>query len=451
MKCMIKKIALIENHKLASFLRTVLFFVSIAYLLQVVSPLRINTDVYRLLSMAVSAHNGEGYLVNGHIDQFPIGYPFIIKLLLDTGLANSSTLVMLNLISLVIGTLVSWTLYKSQSRRPHAYLVILFPLSSWVMIKHVTLPLTDLIYLALSSLSIFFLCNFYMRGGFYKWYFFLSSVFFGYLSLMCRTTGLCIFPVIAIIGILHRDHRYLLKVNQIFLISLGVLTSLSIVVFGIVTKTYWFEAQFLNSGSYFQSFMITVQRVGLVTSLVTNAQYRIIEFGEIFWNIPVNKIMSLFPILFISGLIVWVVQLYGAWLIFRTSALLPLSVYFLLYSVMIFLWPSQSYESRFWLPLLPVMAILLITALQDLQDRWLILKSLFRAYAFVFFSLGVVAIIFSTRISMSGMEFSELYGNGHNQMTYRYALQNGKPVDMTEVDKDSVKILRVFEPMAALN
>jgi hypothetical protein len=92
----------IAQHLLAAYL----LLLANIYLLQAFSPLRINTDAYRLLSMAVSAYEGRGYLVDGHQDLIPLGYPFIVKTLLHMGLASSMMLVLLNLLGLTIGLAV---------------------------------------------------------------------------------------------------------------------------------------------------------------------------------------------------------------------------------------------------------------------------------------------------------------------------------------------------------
>ena len=89
-----------------------LVIVALAYCLQVVSPLRINTDAYRLLSMAVSASEGNGYLVDGQPDQFPNGYPFLVKIMLMAGIADSASLVALNLLFYAGGLYVLWVLRK---------------------------------------------------------------------------------------------------------------------------------------------------------------------------------------------------------------------------------------------------------------------------------------------------------------------------------------------------
>ena len=66
-----------------------LFLVLVTYLLQIVSPLRLNTDSLRLLSMASSWVDGGNFLVNGNKDQFPVGYPMFLGLLEKGGVGNS--------------------------------------------------------------------------------------------------------------------------------------------------------------------------------------------------------------------------------------------------------------------------------------------------------------------------------------------------------------------------
>ena len=61
-------------------LGALLFLVLGGYLLQIVSPLRLNTDSLRLLSMASSWVDGGNFLVNGNKDSFPVGYPMFLGL-----------------------------------------------------------------------------------------------------------------------------------------------------------------------------------------------------------------------------------------------------------------------------------------------------------------------------------------------------------------------------------
>jgi hypothetical protein len=64
-------------------------------------------------------------------------------------------LVLLNLLGLIVGLAVLRHWCKSQNPFSSETLAMTFVLSSWVMVKHVTLPLAELPYFGLSSLSLF--------------------------------------------------------------------------------------------------------------------------------------------------------------------------------------------------------------------------------------------------------------------------------------------------------
>jgi hypothetical protein len=65
--------------------------------------------------------------------------------------------------------------------------------------------------------------------------------------------------------------------------------------------------------------------------------------------------------------------------------------------------------------------------------------------------LGIVALAFSTRISLAGDRVSEYFGEETTQMTYREALWNGLLVEAELVHPGKVQVLKVFEPMAKQN
>ncbi|MFH1790415.1 MAG: hypothetical protein ABH885_00300 [Candidatus Omnitrophota bacterium] len=429
-----------------------LLLLAVGYLLQVFSPLRINTDSYRLLSMAVSAYHGGGYLVDGHPDQYPLAYPFVVKTLLQAHLASSMTLVILNLLCLFVGLWVLYAWSKHQNGLAGSMLPVVFVLSSWVMVKHVTLPITDLLYFGVSSVFLFFIWLFWQQDGHRKWWSFSIALILGYLSLQCRSIGLIIFPALAITTLLHRNivpfvARILAKRRQ----TLGIVCVFAVLLFLVVLvirKTGWYELQFVRFGSYFQWLLASVHRESIGTLFLQNIRYRILEFGEVFSNFPSAKAAKFLPIQYLVGLMAWCVVLYGAWRLLRTKHLLPLSLYFLLYAALMFIWPS--YDARFWLPLLPVLALIFLTGADDLvcRWRWPAIRLALQFYLIGFIVLGIVAILFSTRISLSGKEFSDLYGDGTTRMTYRFVFRNGKDVDMGKVSEEQVRLLRIFEPLA---
>jgi len=356
------------DHKVVYYMLVFwLLIVSATYLLQVISPLRINNDSYQLLLMAVSSYNGDGYIGDGNATFLAIGYPYIVKVLLQVGLANSKVLVALNLLSLSVGICVLKTWMSSRWTTHQTLLAMLFVLSSWVMVKHVTIPISDLVYVGFSVLSILFICLFYKREGLGKWLWFIFSVIFCYLSLMCRTVGLSILPVIFATTLLHREHsqsiiRFINNGKNLIFLLLAIVI-LIIVSFNFVLKTQWFELHNLNSDSYLYYLVSSYRDLGILAFFTKNIQFRILEFGQIFSNIPLSKMKRILPIIFAVGLLAWAVSIRGALLLFRTN-LLPLSLYFFSYTFMMLLWPYD--DTRFWLPMLPILAVLFLSTISKL-------------------------------------------------------------------------------------
>jgi hypothetical protein len=429
------------------------YLFAVGYVLQMFSPLRINTDSYRLLSMSVSAYRGEGYLVDGHVDQFPTGYPFVVKLLLQAGLANSMTLVIFNLVCLFVALSVLYICWKTECGPTQAILAMTFTIASWIMVKHVTLALTDIPYFCVSSLSLFCAWTYYRENGPRKWWWFAASTCLGYVALQCRSVGLAIFPALLSTGLWHRDHapfvvRLLTKKWQLFFWTVGLTLLVAFVIVASIRDTGWFESQFTKPGSYFRSLLNRLQQTNPVVVVFRNVSLRVLEFGELFGNVPGSKALRLPPImLHLLGLAVWVIVLRGAQLMIRRRCLLPFVLYFFFYTALMVTWPY--YDPRFWLPLLPVLAVLFFAAVEDLAQRWPVVRPFCVVYLTLFLLPGLAAILFSTRISLAGAQFSELYGDGGTTMTYRYAFGNRKDVNMGQVDFGYVRLLRIFEPLAA--
>jgi hypothetical protein len=419
------------------------------YLLQLATPLRINTDAYRLLSMAVSAAEGHGFLVDGHPDQYPPGYPLMVLGLLKAGLASSTTLVFVNLMALAAGLLCMWKIAERAGFDFRQRLVvILATLSSWVVIKHVTLPLSDMPYLGMSLACLACLQAFWTARKSKKWPWFAAGVLLAMAATLIRTVGVTLMPACALALLLHEDHRALFRQSRgrglirALLISAVLLALLGTVTVLAVSQTNWFRARVLPEGSYLGSLVEALQRDGITDLVVQNVRYRLLEFGEVFVNLSVAKAPQLTGLLVFAGVAAWAAALVGCWLTLKR--LLPVAVYFIAYSALMLCWPF--YGSRFWLPVIPLLAVFAVEAVRFLQKDRRALRWAFGAYFALFVALGVVALGFSTRISLSGREFSEVYGDGDTRMTYRYAFDNGKPVDMSEVDARQVRLLAIFEP-----
>ncbi len=439
-----------DNASLRRLLAAWIVLLSVVYLIQALSPLRINTDSYRLLSMAVSAHQGQGFLVDGKADQFPPAYPWIIKSMLQLGIANSHSLVLLNLLSLAIGLGVLYHWCLQALSRSWSMLVMIFVLSSWVLVKHITIPLTDTVYMGLSMLTVHLMCLFCRAKGICKWGWYAASVLLTGMALMCRTTGVALLPVLGMCLLIHPEHARLtgrlVKHQGKLIIGLAVLVLLGIYPMNLLIQSAWFKSQFMDSSSYFQNLIVAIERDGLLMHMVHTLKFRLIEMGEIFCNVPWTRLPHLSPVFYAAGVLTWLLLIRGSFVLLRHPMLRPVSWYMLSYTCMMLCWPY--FDARFWIPMLPVIGLMMWVALSQIQVRLPRLRFAIGAYMLGVVGLGVVALIFSTRISLAGRQFSEVYGNGSAKMTYRYALDNGLPVEMDQVMMREVRLLQIFEPLA---
>ena len=422
-----------------------LLLVGIAYCLQVVSPLRINTDSYRLLSMAVSAKEGHGYLVEGRPDQFPNGYPFVVKVCLQAGIANSAALIGLNLIFYSIGLFIIWVLACRIQGVDLALIAVIWLATSWLIVKHVTLPLSDAGYFALSTAALFCLWKFYNGTLAAMWLWLVLAVVLIYFALQFRTVGITLLPAAAASVTFHSSLRPfwvgLAKHKPKIGGWLAIITTGGIACLIWVVQTDWFASQFLAKGSYFQSMIGYFERQGIIGFFGSNFGFRLLEMGEIAMNFPENKTPDARPLFYAIGMTGWVCVAIGAvWLLRR--GMMPVVAYMIAYFGLMMAWPY--YDTRFWIPLLPIFALAVWGLLADLSTN----NKAFRLYLTVIFAgyilLGLLALVFSSRISLSGPMVSEYFGEETTRMTYREALQNGLPVEAKLVHPGKVEIIKLF-------
>src|SRR5215469_6088119 len=87
-----------------------LLLLSICFVLQVFTPLRLNNDAIVLLSMGESAAHGNGFLDSGERTVFPPGYPALLAILLKSSFAHSWVIVGMNMAFLSLGLCAVYSL-----------------------------------------------------------------------------------------------------------------------------------------------------------------------------------------------------------------------------------------------------------------------------------------------------------------------------------------------------
>ena len=114
-------------------------------------------------------------------------------------------------------------------------------------------------------------------------------------------------------------------------------------------------------------------------------------------------------------------------------------------AALLFAWPLDA--DRLPLPVLPALAVCAGIAVARLTRS---LRRAGLAWAVGYATVGVVALVVTTRISLSGDAFPARYGHGSAEMqaTYRVAWGSTVPADIEAVRPKTLWVLRRFEPRA---
>lgn len=403
-----------------------------AYLLQTASPLRLNTDSILLLSMSASAADGKGFLFHSGATRFPTGYPAIVALLDRMGLASSGSMILLNC-AFVAATLIAYYIFcrywLDLPPRLSTGLCSVVMLS-FVLVKHVTMPLGDVSFLGLFTIAVLLTTRVQDAGGAIHWKWLGLALIVTAAAITVRTIGISLLPAFAWILMAP----FLSRAGKSRSIRWSLIFSLLIaaLICGFfITQTRYFAE---TKAVYFQR--------NPAAWLLKNLFWHVTELGEIGINIPAAKVPALLlPAFLLGGLLITGLILRGLWL--RRRSFGTWEITFLTYSGLIFVWPY--FDNRFWLPILPLIVVLIAQALIE-AARLECFKFIAIALCIWFSVAGTAAIVYSTRISWAGTRFVEFYGNGSLRGTYR-AAYFGQP-NIVE-DKDALLLLKRYDPRAA--
>ena len=418
------------------------------YAAQIVTPLRLNTDAVRLLSMAVSASEGRGFLVEGEADPLPVGYPALLAGMIYLGLGK----VWFNAagIACVLGGcafFVNILTAKMHIPWRSALLVCVVALASWVVVKHATLPLTENLYLGVSMAGLLCLERGWNARGWRAAGLLLAGFALAAMAASVRTIGISLVGTAGVLALLHPQLRAfaaeLLRVRRGARVALAATIVVATVAVSVVgwdwmkrragdeTKPNYIQQQ----GDALRDGVLQFARVCVVA--------RLQETGELLVNAPAGKLPAFARHLEALGAFGLVFGALGLWQLSRQSP--PLAVYLGFYVLIMFCWPF--YDPRFWMPVAPLLALTGWCAIEP----WLRLgfvRWMATAYVGVFLALGLLALGYSTRLSFSGRHFAELYGDGTGRDTYRLAFGSTEHVNPAAVDQQMFALLRRFEPLA---
>lgn len=418
----------------------VIGLLSLLHALQFASPLRLNTDAIRFLHLAwVHADTGDF-----PPEQLPLGYPLVISSLIQSGLTGRISLIIFNYIAFATGLFLTVILVKratSWSRNQAYGLVIIF-LLSWTVIKHAAIPLSEPLYFALSTGAL--LCAVKANTAYdfrHSFLYYEAAIVLGYLSLEVRSIGIAAVLAIMFACVLElfgfgkertlHKQRNSIRARACFLAP--IITGLTLLTLGITE-------QLNRPGSYWQHSALSLSAEERVIRTLAIWQTRANELGALVLNVPQSAIPDA------SRSILTLVGAVGAGFVirgcFRQFQHLPaITVYVLFYALILLNWPYE--DARFWLPILPLLAILGLSGIHStLSERWF---AGFRSLASIeFAAMGVLAIGYSVHLTFSGASFPLRYTSGSLLSSYRATIEHHAYPD---ADPLAIEVLNHYFPV----
>ena len=372
--------------------------IALAYLAQLPTPLRLHNDTVVLVSMGESVARGGGFQYHGTAGHYAEGYPAIVALLVKLGAFHVWTAVALNFAFLAIG------LWAAAKLVPHCRVIVVLTLLSFVTIKHATIPLTDLIFFGITMVCLVML----ERGRL------VEAVVLVLMAIAMRHNGVALVP--PLVWMIYRRR----PIVVVPVVAAAVLASIRV-------------------PSLLKPFHRVVAGHTLLDSAAQILGFRLTEFGEIAVNLPSISLPAICKVLLpCAGALFLALIAAGLWM--RRRRFGPVELFFLGYAAILFVWPY--YDPRFWLPVLPLLFGYAATAVDRVIQRGLN-KELIAAYVMVFSMVGILVLGVSIRITYSGAQFPDAYGNAQFRPTYcaYYGTCSANPAD---IDADGLHLLRTY-------
>ncbi len=409
-------------------LRCVLLVVCLLYLLQLWSPLRLNGDAIQLLSVASSAADGHGFRDHGQKTRYPPGYPAMIAILDRMREARPWTLVGLNAVFLFLG--LGCTNYVARNyfllNDRWAIVTVLFTALSFALIKHFTLPLTDIPFFGTSLAALALTVRAERNSGTRYYALWGAAVSTAIASVVIRPIAIALFPCLmwslgehlGVGRILRRDKKIRIACAS----GSVVLVVLATVV--------------LLRTMYVRDALMVFAHQGTGRAIRDTLEFRVQEIGELFLNGPASKLRLLAPLIWVAGAIgIAILIIFG-----RRCRIGSVEIYLGTYLSIVLIWPYL--DARFWVPVLPC----IFAELFSLARPWMFTgwkKHIGITYSACYALMGLAALAYSTSITFAGRNFPLRFGDGNLRATYQ-TFYSHTHVDGAKVDPEALEVLERY-------
>ncbi len=431
-----------EHREVGMMLVLALGLLVAAYFVQAWTPLRLNNDAVLCMMMADQAVDRGAWIaeydrtmVSGSV-ALP-GYPSVVAGLIRMGLGQSWALVMLNQVCLLAGIAaamricIDWGLSRRES-----VLVAIGTLLSWIMIKHATLPLTDMMFFALAMNSVMFAQRAAQRGEENRWIAaWCVAAILAVLATYTRIIGVTLIPALAV-ALVFPDGAAWRAIERLIARKMVVVGVVVCVIAGAAT-TIW-----ISSETDYGVELAKRHREmgGIFAAIVTQGDMRLYELGLAVLNLPASAVpLRMVAGVYVAGLCVGVALAMGAWRVRKLAD--PALMFFAAYFAILVAWPFL--DPRFLLPVVPLGIACVMLAWKRFNFGKLG-RLVGRALACGYAGLGVIALVMTTKVTFSGEQFPESYNHG-GQFEASYQAAWGQPHDASKVMPQVLQVLKRHE------
>jgi hypothetical protein len=409
------------------------------YLLQIYSPLRLVNDGVVYLSLATSAVDGHGFIYHGAPEQYPLGYPALIYLLVKMGLGHAWAFNALNCLFLGLAIVAAYHILRASlaMTREKALRLCAMTMLSFIVVKHVTQMVSDTVFFG-ASMSCLWALVWAEQAEQTRRRHVRCALAFGLavFATSVRAIGIALLPAIVFVALggapaLQRWAEKLRQRRRAAVIATLGLLLLAVVGVFVITRT-----------QYFHMALSSYRARGVSRSVTKALEFQLGEWGEFLANLPQAKLPApLQPFIFLVGLMAMALAAAGIWK--RRRNLGALEVYLFGYLLTLLAAPWQ--DARYLLPVIPLLLGYLAVFTEDLPKHRFVRFAL-ATYVVYFFLLGIAALVYSTRITFSGRSFPDLYGDGTIRATYRAAYREPSDPAAGQVNPDALDLLLRYDP-----
>lgn len=403
--------------------------VVVVYLINCFTPFRLTNDTVRYFALMEDRLGTWPDSFGQPTDFLPVGYVYFLEILARLHLLSPFSIAFCQLLYLA-GSL--YFIRQLFGAAINTWLFAFLVLLNWTTIKLVMTPLSELQFLFFSSATLYAHQRFLQNKRLAQ---LGLTILLSLLAFVTRTAGIVLIAALVLSFVLSQRKVITGWLRQRPVVSVGALIALLAGITVLVT-----QPKFIT---YFGYFWRPLTRDG-GSFFVNNLRLHCMDFAELFINTPYSKVamLSASPVAAIAYLLTGLLFLcLLLWCLVKHRARIPgsVSVYLVLYLVVIFNWPF--FEARFFFPILPLMLAVFLLHLQQVARQQRLLAA---AWLTCYVIVGVFVMAYYSRLSLEKDFMRKRHDAGLWKAEYDY-LFSGRPVeDSTTVNQKALYILRKY-------